>query len=159
MDLQCITWQLCETFNTWPILTLQHSTACYAFLSQSSSRLTEHSLSVLSQQTTHWLCPKLPYDRRSVGQSILVSGHHPGYVTNFSFTSPEYIFRHLRFSCGAPSLMTGWVCNLLVRVLLDLASAVTLGSSKCHRTWDHILLSPLRLGSLSVASYDSQRLR
>jgi hypothetical protein len=68
----------------------------------------------------------------------------------------EDIFGHLRFSCrGEPTLTRGQVSNLLVQLLLDLASAVTLGS-KSSRTWDHILLVHLRLGSLSVASYDSQ---
>jgi hypothetical protein len=57
--------------------------------------------------------------------------------------------------CGAPSLTTGRVSNLLVHLLLGLPSAVTLGS-KFHRTRDHITLSHLRLGSLSVASYASQ---
>jgi hypothetical protein len=40
--------------------------------------------------------------------------------------------------------MRGWVCNLLVQLLLGLARAVTLGS-KSRRTRDHILLSHLRL--------------
>jgi hypothetical protein len=80
----------------------------------------------------------------------------------------------------APSLTRGWVCNLLVQFFLVLDRAFTLGT-KSHRTHDHILLSRLRLpqpggpgpciyipqeqggpvitralGSLSVASYDSQ---
>jgi hypothetical protein len=53
-----------------------------------------------------------------------------------------------------PSLMRRCLCNLLVQLLLGLARAVTLGS-KSRRSLDHVLLSPLRLGSLSVASYDS----
>jgi hypothetical protein len=44
----------------------------------------------------------------------------------------------------APSLTRGWVCNLLIQLLLGLARAVTLGS-KSRRTHDHILLSHLRL--------------
>jgi hypothetical protein len=40
---------------------------------------------------------KLYYDRRPVGQSILVSGHHLTLATNFSFTFMENISRHLRF--------------------------------------------------------------
>jgi hypothetical protein len=40
--------------------------------------------------------------------------------------------------------MRGWVCNLIVQLLLDLPRAVTLGS-KSHRTHDRILLSHLRL--------------
>jgi hypothetical protein len=76
--------------------------------------------------------------------------------------------------------MRGWVCNLLVQLLLDPSGAVTL-RSKSHRTYGHILLSRLRLrqlegqvavvisprnrvaqlyprllGFLFVASYDSQ---
>jgi hypothetical protein len=49
--------------------------------------------------------------------------------------------------------MRGWICNLLAQVLLGLVSAVTLGS-KSRGTCAHILLSHLRLGSLSVASHD-----
>jgi hypothetical protein len=67
----------------------------------------------------------------------------------------EIIFRYLRvFKKGTLSLTRGRVCNLLLPVLLGLASAVTLGS-KSHRTRDHMLLSHLSLGSLSVASYYS----
>jgi hypothetical protein len=40
--------------------------------------------------------------------------------------------------CEAPSLTRGWVCNLLVQLLLGLARAVTLGS-KSGRTHNHIL--------------------
>jgi hypothetical protein len=49
----------------------------------------------------------------------------------------------------------GTIYNLLVQVLLDLASAATLWS-KSRRTRGHILLSHLRLGSHSVDCYDSQ---
>jgi hypothetical protein len=96
----------------------------------------------------------------------------------------EIFFRHLLVCYFvAPSLTRGRVCNLLVQLLLGLASAVTLGS-KSRRTHGHILLSHLRLpqpggpgsliyiprnrvaqlypralGSLFVASYDSQGLR
>jgi hypothetical protein len=51
------------------------------------------------------------------------------------------------FWCGAPFLMRGRVCNLLVQLLLGLASAVTLGS-KSSRAHDHILLSQLWLPQL-----------
>jgi hypothetical protein len=44
----------------------------------------------------------------------------------FMFLSAENILRHLR-------LLLAWVCNLLVTLLLDLASAVTL-ESKSRRT-------------------------
>jgi hypothetical protein len=40
--------------------------------------------------------------------------------------------------------MRGWVCNLLVQLLLGLARTVTLGS-KSRRTHGHVLLSHLRL--------------
>jgi hypothetical protein len=43
--------------------------------------------------------------------------------------------------------MRGWVCNLLVQLLLGPARAVTLGS-KSRRTHGHILLSHLRLPQL-----------
>jgi hypothetical protein len=43
--------------------------------------------------------------------------------------------------------MRGWVCNLLVQLLLGLARASNLGS-KSRRTHDHILLSHLRLPQL-----------
>jgi hypothetical protein len=49
----------------------------------------------------------------------------------------------------------GRVCNLLVKLLLGLASAATLGS-KSRRTLDRIVLSHSRLGYVSVASFDSQ---
>jgi hypothetical protein len=98
----------------------------------------------------------LSYDRRSVGQSVLVPGHHLGPATNSSFTSIQNTFRHLRSSsCGVPSLRRGPLCNLLVQLLLGLASAVTLGS-KSHTTRDQTLLSRFMLGSLSVASYVTQ---
>jgi hypothetical protein len=119
---------------------------------------------------------KLIYDRRSVGQSVLVSGSHLEPMTIFLFS----VWR-LRVSwCVAPSLTRGRVCNLLVQLLLGLTRPVTLGP-KSRRTHDHILLSHLRLpqpvgpgpriyipqeqggpvilralSSLSVASYDSQ---
>jgi hypothetical protein len=84
---------------------------------------------------------KLTYDRRSVGQSLLIWGHHKRSVTNFSFTFMENTFRHLPFSSRlAPSLTRGRIWNLSVKLLQDLTSAVTL-RSKSRRTRDHILLS------------------
>jgi hypothetical protein len=38
----------------------------------------------------------LTYDRRSVGQSILVSGHHLRPATDLSFSSMEFVLRNLR---------------------------------------------------------------
>jgi hypothetical protein len=89
----------------------------------------------------------------------------------------------LRVSCcWTPSLTIGWVCNLLVQLLLGLSRAITLGS-KSRRTqtifycliWDSpnlegqvpvfisprnrvAQLHPQALGSLFVTSYDSQGL-
>jgi hypothetical protein len=113
---------------------------------------------------------KLYFNRQSVGQSVLVSGTHLGPVTNFFFQHGIF-FRQL-WVCYfvVPSLTRGRVYNLLL--LLVLASAALLGS-KFRRTQDHILLSqflrllqpggpgphiyiPRALGSLYVASYDSQ---
>jgi hypothetical protein len=78
---------------------------------------------------------KLIYDRLSVGHSVLVSAPPPS-------GAPDQIFitvGHLRSSCfGASSLTRERVCNLLVQF------AVTL-LSKSRRTYDHILLSHLRL--------------
>jgi hypothetical protein len=83
------------------------------------------------------------YDRRSVGQYVLVSGSCPEPTTRFFFAVWQ-----LRVSWySAPSLTRGWVCNLLVQLLLGLARAVTLGS-KSRKTRDHILLSDLRLPQL-----------
>jgi hypothetical protein len=53
------------------------------------------------------------------------------------------VSRLVYLGVGAPSLMRGWVCNLLVQLLLDLARAITRVQSR--RTRDHILLSHLKL--------------
>jgi hypothetical protein len=92
---------------------------------------------------THVICQygiidykfKLYFDRRSVGQFVLVSGPPLGHTTRFLLLSS---------CCEAPSLTRGWVCNLLVQLLLGLARAITLGS-KSRRTDGHILVSHLRL--------------
>jgi hypothetical protein len=73
---------------------------------------------------------KLIYDRRSVSQSLLLSGPHLERVTRFFFLSDYCGF----FYVGAPSLTRGWVCNLIVQ--------------KSRETHDHILLSHLRLPNL-----------
>jgi hypothetical protein len=118
---------------------------------------------------------KLSYDRWSVGQSALVSSCHLEPMTRFLFS----VWQLLVSYCGAPSLTRGWVCNLLIQLLLGLARAVTLGC-KSHRTqtifycliWDSpnvevqvpIFISPRNrvaqsypraLGSLFIPSYDS----
>jgi hypothetical protein len=71
---------------------------------------------------------------------------------NHASSSSSYIaaggqFVLLSGRTGAPSLTRGWVCNLLVQLLLGLARVVTLGS-KSRRTHNHILLSDLRLPNL-----------
>jgi hypothetical protein len=89
-----------------------------------------------------WCC-----DRRSVDLSVLVSGTPLGPMTRFyffHFIFPENCFA-LRF--GAPSLTRGRVCNVYCNLSMV-------------RVAEDSLLSHLRLlGSLSVASYDSQGLR
>jgi hypothetical protein len=85
------------------------------------------SLSVHHQSQSHLTTG------RSVGQSVVVSGHHLGSGSKFSLT--VIIFRH-----SSPSLMRGWVCNLLVQVLPSLASAVTLMSND-RRNWPYLTIS------------------
>jgi hypothetical protein len=127
------------------------------------------SQNCISHLTQQQLKSKLSYDRRSVGQSISVSG------------AQDQIFvtvRELRVCwCGALSLTRGRVCPL--QLLLALARAVIFGSES-HGIHDHILLSqildspnlegqatvfisprnrvtqlyPQALGSLFVASYE-----
>jgi hypothetical protein len=76
---------------------------------------------------------KLSYNR----QSVLLSGTHLGPTTNFSF-SLIFFFRRLRVCyLVAPTLMRGWVCNLLL--LLVLASAIPFGSQS-HGNQDSIVL-------------------
>jgi hypothetical protein len=116
-------------------------------------------------------------DRRSVGQSVLVSGPHLGPFYEIFIT-----VGHLRSSCrGAPSLTRRRVCNLLVQFAYS--------SVQVPQKWPHLTVSfetifyclirdspnlegqvpvlisprnrvaqlyPWALGSLSVASYDSQ---
>jgi hypothetical protein len=82
---------------------------------------------------------KLIYDRRSVGQPALISGSRVEHMTKFFFS----VWRLRVSCCGAPSLTRGWVCNLLVQLLLGLARAATLGP-KSRRYHDTILVSHLR---------------
>jgi hypothetical protein len=83
---------------------------------------------------------KLFCNRRSIGQSLLVSGSHLESMTRFLFS----VWQLWVSWCGSPSLKRGQVCNLLVQLLLGIARAVTLGSKSC-RTHGHILLSHVRL--------------
>jgi hypothetical protein len=78
---------------------------------------------------------KLYYDRRSVGQSILVSGIHDQSFSFFFVT----IRRQLRICwCGAPSLSRSRVRSL--QFLLGVASAAVI-SSESHGTHEYTLLS------------------
>jgi hypothetical protein len=82
---------------------------------------------------------KLIYDWRSVGQSVMVSGSHLEPMARFLFS----VWQLWVTWCGAPSLTRGWVCNLLVQLLLCLARAVTLGSKSLayHKTFSmHLCL-------------------
>jgi hypothetical protein len=85
---------------------------------------------------------ELSYDRQSVGQSVLVSGHHLGRATNFSFLFPlKLSFDNLKVCYYVvPSLTRGRVCNL--QLLLGLASTVFLGSEFCG-IHNQILLSSI----------------
>jgi hypothetical protein len=97
---------------------------------------------------------KLSCDRRSVGQSVLVPGSQLEILTRLFFC-----LTIAGFSIGAPSLTRGWVCNLLVKLLLGLERAVTL-RSKSRKTHGHILLSHLRLpqpGGPGLRIYIPQR--
>jgi hypothetical protein len=98
---------------------------------------------------------KLPFERRSVSQSVLVSGHHMGPATNISF-SPQILYSNIWsfLGMGHPFWWEDGSVIYSCKVLLGLVSTITLGS-KLRRTWDYILLSHLRLGSLFVASCDS----
>jgi hypothetical protein len=79
---------------------------------------------------------KLYYDRRSVWQSVLVSGTHLGPATNFPLLS-LIIFRQLRVCwCGALSLTRSWVCSF--QFLLAISSPAFL-RSESHGTHEHIL--------------------
>jgi hypothetical protein len=80
--------------------------------------------------------PKLCYDRRSVGQSLLLSSPIWGPRPDFLLLSNS-----LRVcSCETPSLTRGRVFHL--QLLLVLASGVILGS-EYRGTHDHILLAQI----------------
>jgi hypothetical protein len=119
----------------------------------------------------------LIYDRRSVGEPVLVSGAHLGPATNFF--SPWNSFRQLLVCYFvAPSLTRGRVCNLLYNCFWALPEQSLSGRSPAEITamfycliWDSPNLEgqvpvspknrvaqvyPRALCSLFVASYDSQ---
>jgi hypothetical protein len=82
---------------------------------------------------------KLGCDQRSVGQFVLVLGSHLELMTKFFL----FCLTTAGFLMFGTSLTRGWVCNLLVQLLLGLARALALRSKSC-RTHDYILLSHLR---------------
>jgi hypothetical protein len=112
------------------------------------------------------------YDSQGDGGGILTSPHMSSqshltndgqsaslswYQTTIGDPRPFFLFHgnFLQIFAGflgggywAPSLTRGRASNLLVEVLVGLASAVTVGSN-FRRTRTYILLSYLRLGSLS----------
>jgi hypothetical protein len=68
------------------------------YRSQASTQLHDTSLTIsrLSKSESS-------YDRRSFGQSALISGHHLGPVTDISFSSLEIVLREMRlFIMGCP---------------------------------------------------------
>jgi hypothetical protein len=79
---------------------------------------------------------KLCYDRRSVGQSVLVSNTHPGSKTRLLLLLDSFGF----VDVGRP-LWRGRVCRL--QFLLALTSVVILGSESLG-AHDHILVSQIR---------------
>jgi hypothetical protein len=124
----------------------------------------------LQEQLELKLKLKLIYDRHSVGQSVLVPRFHLGPMTRFLLS----LWR-LRVSWyRAPSLTRGWVCNLLVQLLVGLPrSPSELTDIFYCLIWDSpnlegqvpVFISPRNrvaqlypraLGSLFVSSYDSQ---
>jgi hypothetical protein len=119
------------------------TTALYCTRSCSSTVLVQLS----NCNIWSWSC-----DRRSVGQSVLMSSFHLELMTKFFFSAWQF-----RVSwCWTSSLTRGWICNLLVQLLLGLARAATLGS-KSRRTHGNILLSHLRLPQpKSKSHYDQQ---
>jgi hypothetical protein len=83
---------------------------------------------------------------RCIGRGLYI---YMKYTINYIYLT---IADFLRLS---PSLTKGWVCNLLVQLLLGLARAVALGS-KIRRTHDHMLLSHLRLSVWNWSSCGRQ---
>jgi hypothetical protein len=55
----------------------------------------QHNSAAAGKYTIPEVEVEVIYDRRSVGQSVLVSGHHLGLAINSRFTCMEIIFRQL----------------------------------------------------------------
>jgi hypothetical protein len=92
----------------------------------------------------HLFCSSLS---RSTASRPVSSDIRPPYWTCdqlFFLLYIKYFHTFAVYSCWAPSLTRGRVCNLLVQLLLSLDSAVTLGS-KSWRAGGLIFLSNLRL--------------
>jgi hypothetical protein len=71
----------------------------------------------------------LSYERRSVGQCLLVTCRHLGPMANFSVLF--FFFRQLRFCYhGEPSMTKKRICRLQLQ--LGFTSAVFLGSDSCE---------------------------
>jgi hypothetical protein len=106
-----------------------------------SLAITQYSLVLWMSHTTDGNWPVfqffyLCYDRRSVSQSVLVSSTHLGHKTRILLLSGSCEL----VDVGRPSLTKERVCRL--KLLLDLASAVILGSES-RGTRDNILLSQI----------------
>jgi hypothetical protein len=89
---------------------LHSRTFNWALLQLARVHFTPATWSSLHRLTINWPSSKsnLCYDRRSVGQSVLVSSTHLGLKTSFLFSDWQ-----LRGFCyGAPSLTRGRVCLL-----------------------------------------------
>jgi hypothetical protein len=98
------------------------------------------------------------YDWRSVGQSVLVSGHHLGSMAIFFFTSTEINFSHLQFfSMGQAlwwedgSVIYSYKCCLTLQVL-----SLSGPSPAELQTVCYCLLSRFRPYSLFITAYDSR---
>jgi hypothetical protein len=100
-----------------------------------TSSIFRYSKNYKTQRFGNWVWV-VCHDRRSVGQSVLVSSTHLGLTTRF------LLVRQLRVCwCEALTLTRERICRL--QLLLVLASAVNLGFGS-RGTRDHILLSQIR---------------
>jgi hypothetical protein len=112
----------------------------------------EATWSLLFPLLTH-LYPLTP--AQSSSSNYLTADGHSAHMSWYQVTIldlwPIFLSLHINyiqtlavfFQCGVPSLKRKWICNLLIQLILGLASSVTLGF-KSHSTRDHMLLSQLR---------------